>query len=115
MNQADTIKNLRKNKGLSLRKLAALTDISDGMLSNLENGKRTGTIEVLTKLANFYGVSIDYITCNPERNELIDKLLETLILEGAVDLDKPLTAEVKKVIEDAVNLKIKKLKDKNSL
>lgn len=109
MQQSTLLKQLRKKKNLTLMELSDATKISKSALARMESGERSGTIEALTSLAHFYGVSIDYITCNPERNELIDKLLETLIIEGVVDLDKPLTPEAENLILEAVNLKLKKL------
>lgn len=115
MNQASILKKLRTDNKITLLNLAKETGISKSVLSRMELGETKGTIEVLTTLANFYNVSLDYITCNPKRSVLIDTLIENLVQEGIVDLDKPLTPEVKRMIEDAVNLKIKKMKDKDSL
>lgn len=111
MNQAEILRELRKDKNLTLQELADATGISEPMLRHLEKGRRTGTIEIITKLANFYKVSIDYITCNPERDESLDRLIESLIQAGIVDLSKPLTPEVKKMIIDAVEIKKDKIKN----
>lgn len=115
MQQSEILKKLRMDNQLTLSELSKITGVSTAALSRMETGERVGTVEILTKLANFYNVSLDYITCNPKRSVLIDTLIENLVQEGIVDLDKPLTPEVKRMIEDAVNLKIKKMKDKDSL
>lgn len=109
MNQADTIKKLRKSKDLSLKELSKLTSISSTMLGHLETGERTGTIQVLTKLANFYDVSVDYITCNPKRAVMIDMLIENLVNEGIIDPNEPLTDAAKETILAAVKLKLENL------
>jgi transcriptional regulator with XRE-family HTH domain len=57
----DRIKALRKNKGLSQAKLAEKIGMSQRMLSAIEVGDNKPTIDVLAKIATFYGVSADYL------------------------------------------------------
>ena len=48
------------------------TGIEQALLSKFENGERIPPTESLIILADFYGVSIDYILCrtdNPEINK----------------------------------------------
>ncbi len=53
------LKTLRNNKGLSLREVNRLTDISFTHLNMIENGKRNVTPSLLRNLANLYNV--DYL------------------------------------------------------
>ncbi len=53
------LKNIRNNKGLSLREVNKLTDISYTHLNMIENGKRNVTPALLRNLANLY--SVDYL------------------------------------------------------
>lgn len=55
------IKELRKEKGLSLRDLSNKIGISSATLSRYETEKRKPKIENWSKLADFFGVSIGYI------------------------------------------------------
>ena len=55
------IKELRKEKGLSLRDLSNEIGISSATLSRYETEKRKPKIENWSKLADFFGVSIGYI------------------------------------------------------
>lgn len=50
---------LRKERGLSQQELSEKVFIDQRTISNLENG--TYTLSNLIALANFYGVSLDYI------------------------------------------------------
>jgi transcriptional regulator with XRE-family HTH domain len=55
---------LRKKRGLSLRQLALLSDVPQGNLSSIENGKRIGgRLSLLSgkRLAQALGVSLDYL------------------------------------------------------
>ena len=59
---------MRKERGLSLIALGEQLSITDEAVRLLEKGKRSPSFEVLCALAEFFGVSIDYLvgrTDNP--------------------------------------------------
>ena len=65
------LKELRKRRGYTQVSLQMQTGIEQALLSKFENNERTPPTETLFRLAEFYGVSIDYIlyrTDNPEIN-----------------------------------------------
>lgn len=67
----NNLRLLRKQRGLSQIAVQIATGIEQALLSKFENGVRTPPTETLLVLADFYGVSIDYIlkrTENPEIN-----------------------------------------------
>jgi transcriptional regulator with XRE-family HTH domain len=54
------IRQLREQKGITQKKLAELSGITPAYLCDLEKGgKRNPSIDVLMRLANSLGVSID--------------------------------------------------------
>ncbi|MBQ9974100.1 MAG: helix-turn-helix transcriptional regulator [Oscillospiraceae bacterium] len=66
------LKSLRLSKGYTQVALQMRTGIEQALLSKFETGERTPPTETLLLLAQFYGVSIDYILCrtdNPEINK----------------------------------------------
>lgn len=68
----NNLKKLRKEAGLTQISLQMKTGIEQALLSKFENGERVPPTETLIVLADFYGVSIDYIvgrTENPEINK----------------------------------------------
>lgn len=68
----NNLKLLRKKHGLTQIALQMKTGIEQALLSKFENGERIPPTETLLCLANFYGVSMDYIMCrtdNPEINK----------------------------------------------
>ena len=68
----NNLRLLRKQKKLTQIALQMHTGIEQALLSKFENGERTPPTETLVRLADFYGVSIDYILCrtdNPEVNK----------------------------------------------
>lgn len=58
---ADNIKTLRENKGLMQKEVAAEIGLKPAHYNKLEKGLVEPSIEVLDKLAAFYGISIDDI------------------------------------------------------
>lgn len=55
------IKDLREDKDLSQKDMARILDVHQTTYSDYELGKLNVSIPVLNKLADFYGVSVDYI------------------------------------------------------
>lgn len=57
------LKELRKQEHYTLKKVSDYLDISLSALSMYESNSCDPSLEVLCKLADFYGVSVDYILC----------------------------------------------------
>ena len=55
------IRDLREDNDLMQEDLAKLLNCTQACYSNYENGKRDVPSEVWSQLADFYGVSIDYL------------------------------------------------------
>lgn len=60
------LKELREEKGLTLKEVGTEFGMKPQTLSNYEKGKRSIDIDILFELAQFYNVSIDYLfgLCN---------------------------------------------------
>lgn len=52
---------IRKKKGFSQLKVAMDLNISREAISYYENGQRCPNLEMLVKLSDYFGVSIDYL------------------------------------------------------
>lgn len=66
------IRMLREDNDLTQKQLCEYLCCSQQVYSNYELGQRDIPTDILIKLADFYGVSIDYIlgtTKNPKRNK----------------------------------------------
>ena len=66
----NNIKALRLKNNLSQKDIASKINMPQSTYNNYENGKREPTIDILTKLANFYNVSLDYLIGRNFGNEL---------------------------------------------
>lgn len=58
---AERLKELRIEKGISLKILAKEIGVTDIAISRWENEKRIPNIENLVLIANYFGVSSDYL------------------------------------------------------
>ncbi len=68
----NNLKLLRKQRGLTQLQLQLATGIEQSLISKFESGQRIPPTDTLLVLADFYGVSIDYIlmrTDNPKINK----------------------------------------------
>lgn len=64
------LRELRKKKGYTQLALQMKTGIEQALLSKFETGERVPPTETLVRLADFYGVSIDYILCRTENPKI---------------------------------------------
>ena len=55
------LRDLREDRDLTQKEIAAILNVSQNTYSQYETGKITLTAEVLLTLSEFYGVSTDYI------------------------------------------------------
>ncbi len=66
----NNLRKLRKARGLTQIALQMKTGIEQALLSKYETGERIPTTDALLILADFYGVSIDYILCRTDKPEV---------------------------------------------
>lgn len=66
----NNLKLLRKQKGYTQIALQMHTGIEQALLSKYENEERIPPTETLMRLAEFYDVSIDYILCRTNNQEI---------------------------------------------
>lgn len=62
----DTLKRLRTKKGLTSEELCSKIGIKGGSYRNYERNDRKPDYDTLVKLADFYGVTTDYLLGRPE-------------------------------------------------
>jgi len=58
---SERLRELRTEKSLSARALAALVDLNKASINNWENGTHDIKSEYLIRLAKFFNVSTDYL------------------------------------------------------
>ena len=68
--QFRNLRGIREDRDIKQREVADILGISQNTYSQYENGVIALTAEVLIKLADYYGVSVDYLldrTNNPRK------------------------------------------------
>lgn len=111
------LKSLRKecSPKLSIRRLAQEVDLSNGYLSKLETGKiKKPSLEVLTKLADYFNVDLTYFVVDPR--DLEDKEVEKAVLSKEITLEYIKDANIidedgKRITEDERNFMLDALKN----
>lgn len=63
----ERIKSLREEKGYDLEDFAALINMDINILSALENGRERIFVDHLSKVAEFLGVTTDYLIYGNEK------------------------------------------------
>lgn len=59
-----TIRELRKEKGVTLKQLGEVIGVAESTMSLYETGKRTPDFETLLKISEYFGVTVDYLLGN---------------------------------------------------
>ena len=63
------LREIRKKKGYSQLKVAMDLSMSRESLSYYESGKRSPDVDMLVRLSEYFGVSIDYLITGKEFNK----------------------------------------------
>ncbi len=84
----DKLKELRISKNLSQEELGEIFEVRKSSISNWETGKATPTFDMLTKIAQYFGVTIDYLlNFNQEDADNMEKLKIALKEAGMWNYD----------------------------
>ena len=70
----DTLKQLRTKQGLTSEELCSKIGIKGGSYRNYERNDRKPDYDTLVKLADFYGVTTDYLLGRPDAKEPADPI-----------------------------------------
>lgn len=75
--QNNRLKQLREERGLSLRELAQRVEVDFTTISKCEKGQRNFSANALSKLTTFFGCSVDYLLGTPAE-DMYEKLVTSL-------------------------------------
>ncbi len=67
----DTIRDLRRIRGLTQQQLAALVGVSRAALASWETGRRTPDVQTIRALASAFGTTTDYLLGHREFNGVV--------------------------------------------
>ncbi len=63
------VTRLREQRGWSIQELASRLNIDRTYLSKSESGKRSFKVSEVNRLAELFGVSVDFLLGRPEKND----------------------------------------------
>ena len=125
----ERIDQLCKERGINITTMCKESGASRGSLTDLKSGRKQGlSVDTLTKIAAYFGVSVDYLTgqennkkppvlTKKDRRDIAKSLEEIMAdLENSGDLmfdGDPMTAEAKESIRSALKLGLEAAKLKN--
>ena len=84
------IRELRIMKGMTQEQLALEVGLTTDHIRRIENGKRGSSIDLLTELASFFDVSLDYLVLGKDRSTPIAKQIVRWLIRALTDLEQML-------------------------
>ena len=78
------IRKLRLMKGIIQENLAEELSVTQSYMGKLENGDRKPSLEIIIKISQFFGVSLDYLMFGHEQKE---ETVEEMALSLAAALE----------------------------
>lgn len=110
------LRKLRENAGLTQKELAEKLDISDSTVRMIELGKREGTKKNVSKIAEFFDVSVDYLE-GREAQKGDDKLkdfLELLVKENVITDPDNIPKDIQTIIMYNIKQELDRIMKENS-
>jgi len=99
MNFGLRLKNLRKRNCLTQDDIAKELGVSQQMVSYYESGKSKPDAEFLTKVAAYFGVSIDFLTARVSDDKVLDEQVVIESFRNIPPSKKPLALQMMKLLE----------------
>lgn len=87
IDNSEQLKKIRKEKKLTIQAVSDGAGIAPRTYQNYEYGKREISAEALYKLADFYGVTTDYLL-GRETDEQLNAIYQTLTPDGKAIINK---------------------------
>ena len=85
MSFAERLQELREDRGISRKELAASLNITVSALGMYEQGRREPNMEMLIRLADYFNVTLDFLVGRSFNNEETSKIIEALHLKNEIE------------------------------
>ena len=96
------IKQLRENKNISQEKLAEKIGISKSAISMYEQGSRIAPMKIQEKIADFFGVSLDYLWGRKMETKGCSNELSEWMEAQLASKDKEQVRKIKNIINEVI-------------
>ena len=120
LNVYNKLIELRKNSGKTMQEVADIIGIGRATLGHWEKGDREPTFEMLSKIADYYKISVKSLFTEDDEKQsnevFIDKILGDLIQEGFEEIENfdNLDLRTKQLLLAAINTHIDLIKKNTS-
>ena len=95
----EILADLRKNVGLTQKEFALIFNVSEGTIAHYEQGITIPNVEILSKFADYFNVTVDYLLgrclCKIEYTKLNTQLSRNMTLGDMVNIASSLSKEKK--------------------
>lgn len=85
MSFAERLQELREDRGITRKDLAAKLNITVSALGMYEQGRREPNLEMLVKLADCFDVTLDFLVGRSFNDEETKNIIEALHLKNKID------------------------------
>lgn len=99
------LKELRNIKGKTQKEVASNLGLKQSVLSSYENGDREPPVSTLNSIAQYYDVTVDFLTCNTDIKSPIHMELYPLLNDKAISVLKSLDDESIQVVNKLIACK----------
>lgn len=114
------LKELRKEKNLTQQQLSKELGVARSLIGMIESGKQDGGREFSKKVAEYFGVSLDYLEglvserngLTKEKDALVSDFLKYLVDNGIIKDENNIDETTQELIMTMVKKEISKLKDR---
>ncbi len=98
----DKLKKLRKENGIYQKDLAEALSVSKSTIAMWETGNRLPDIETVKRIADYFGVTVEYLIGSPEScqpKEVTERDIKFALFNGTEGITDEMYAEVKQFAE----------------
>lgn len=85
MNFAERLQEIREDRGISRKELASKLNITVSALGMYEQGRREPNLEMLVRLADTFGVTLDFLVGRTFHDEETKNIIDALHLKNKID------------------------------
>lgn len=102
------ISDLRKNEGLTQKEFSRIFNLSESSIAHYEQGRTLPDANILLKIADHFGVNIDYLygrcSCRIKYTDLNDRFVADMSLSDLINTVVDLPKSKRKFLYDAIQL-----------
>ena len=99
---ASRIKRLRESRNISQEKLAEKIGISKSAISMYEQGSRIAPMKIQEKIADFFGVSLDYLWGRKTETKKCSNELSEWLEAQLASKDKEQVRKIRNIINEVI-------------